>query len=414
MFLQYDDLFKRFHSALEFHESISISVPKISILLNSRNSTDVQEAISFFKYAFRMEIENAIVGIQKMLKLIFTKEKAVKEALLEAFVEIYLKDSKSETEVDDNEDAPGNHKKSLAAIEIRNLSNMILKLNQGELICAETLIQQLYEAKKFDQIHLRVLWERYAMKLANTSPEESRAALIIIGMIASAEPTLVRNDTNMNNIITVSLEERKDDYRLVADTCNVLLKTFKIPATESMEQFYKLQPDNVLFQKLKNILTNSITNTSNSYWYLMASSIIKVIYYLSEKPDYTIAEIIHKCHDNITKSAKDPENKTVSDVSVGYFIFLLGEIAVCLLNHLDLHVMKEIKIRQFIKEKDLNSKKQAKSTKGKRKSSSKSDKSMVSNEDDDDGLGPNNNEDPYQEQISKICNEEVLFGSYLI
>lgn len=419
-FLQYENLIKRLNTALEFFNLISNAIPKICTLLNSRNITDVQEAINFFTHAFRMEIENSVIGVQKMLKLIFTKEKTIKDALLDAFIGIYLKDLSEENENDeeDVEDETGNKKKSIAAQEVRNMSNMILRLDQGELISAEKLIKDLYASKKFDQIHLRILWERYAMKLANTSLEESRAALLLIGMIADAEPSLIRNETNLNNIISISLENRKDDYRLVADSCMVLLKAFKLPSTELMEHFFKLQPDHILFQRLKTILIDSINGVENNYWYQMASSILTVIYFLSEKPDYIVTEIIHDCYANIvstsncssdTQTDLSSTGQNISDVSVDYFLFLLGEVAIKMLIHLDLHVMKEIKIRQFIKEKEQTEKKN--SLKNKRKSLL--DKSSVNSE-LEEVIGPDNNEDPYLEQISKICNDEVLFKNGIL
>ncbi|OTF83380.1 hypothetical protein BLA29_009263, partial [Euroglyphus maynei] len=221
-----------------------------------------------------MEIDNALLGIQKMLKLIFYREKSIRDALMEAFAEIYLNHSLS-VEKTKNQDCPDS--KNIHYMQVKNLSNMILKLNQGELICAEALIKELYAAQKFNQIHLQILWERYAKKYSKITDEDSRAALIIIGMLASAQPSLIRNESNLNNIISISLEPPHcHDHRFVADTCEVLLKSFKLPQIDLMEKFFKLPPDHLLFIRLRSIIADSISDIDSKYWLRMASSCIKV------------------------------------------------------------------------------------------------------------------------------------------
>ncbi|KAH9529690.1 Ncapd2p [Dermatophagoides farinae] len=446
---QYETLVERLKLAINITNAISESIPTICVLLNSRNVTDIQEAISFFTYAYRMEIDNAMFGIQKMLKLIFNREKSIRDALMEAFTEIYLNHSPNE-EKTRKEDLPDI--KSIHYMEVKHLSNMILKLNQGELICAEAVIKELYVAQKFNQIHLQILWERYAKKYSKITDEDSRAALIIIGMLASAQPSLIRNESNLNNIISISLEPPHCyDHRFVADTCEVLMKTFKMPQTELMERFFKLPPDHLLFIRLRSIMAESITNIDSKYWLRMSSTVIKVTYFLADKPDSIISQIIQDCYRNIFNKAKLPEFQQhqnsqestndasdssaahitsqnhiivhIDDVMISRFISMLGDVAINILIHLDLHLMKELKIRQYIKEKEKTSKASNHLSRRVNDNSSVLNGSRNSeatnftfdDEDDemDDMIGPNN-DDPYQENIFKICNESVLFDNGIL
>lgn len=77
-------------------------------------------------------------------------------------------------------------------------------------------------SKKY-HINVQVLWEKYSMKYPATSPVDSRAALMILTMIAQAEPNIVTN--NLDVLMKIGLGPRaKDDLLLVRDTCRMLLK----------------------------------------------------------------------------------------------------------------------------------------------------------------------------------------------
>lgn len=392
-------LIARFKISLSIIDSISETIPTISTMLISRNVTDIQEAIYFLTHAYKMEIENVSATIPKMLKLILTKENSVIETLIDAFTEIYL-----------NYGGVANEKETQCILEIEHLSKMILKLNQGELICAELLLQKLYQTKKISSMHINILWEKYLTK--NSRLEDNRAALIILGMLAPIEPSLILDEKNLTKIINTSLEQYCQDLRLVADTCEVLLKSIQLPQVEKMELFYKLPQNHLLFQRLRIIMVKSIANIENKYWIRMCSKIIKTIYVLAEKPDAIIVNIISQCyhriyhlvefsfnHEQISSSQSSQEHNLVfgriDTVILSRFITMLGDVAVNLLIYLDLHIMKEYKIRQYIKEKKKNS----------QKSKQNSNTSLISK--DDELITPN--EDSFQEIIFNT-NETVLFG----
>lgn len=395
-------LIDRLKISLSIISSISEAIPIISQMLISRNVTDIQEAIHFFTHAYKMEIENASDAIPKMLKLIFTKENSIKEALLEAFTEIYL-----------NYGAVATSIQVQARLEMEHLTKMILKLNQGELICAEVLIQELNKAKKINTKHIDILWEKYLEKNSRHL-EDNRAALTILGMLAVTKPDMILNEENLANIINISLELYCQNLRLVADTCEVLLKSIHLPQTENMELFYKLPPTHLLFQRLRIIMVQSISNIENKYWIRMCSKVIKLIYFLAEKPDTIIVNIISQCYQRIldfvefsfeneqtpSSQLSSQENKLVfgriDAVILSRFITMLGDVAVNLLIYLDLHIMKEYKIRQYIKEKN-------------KTSTQKQNKADLDDK-DDDIIAPNN-EDTFQEIISNTSSEMVLFGN---
>lgn len=70
---------------------------------------------------------------------------------------------------------------------------------------------------------MQVLWEKFSMKYPDTSPIDSRTALMIITMIAQAKSNIVTD--NLDVLIKIGLGPRaKDDLLLARDTCRMLLR----------------------------------------------------------------------------------------------------------------------------------------------------------------------------------------------
>ncbi len=83
-------LLQFYREAVEFIRQMQDAVPTLCQLLGSNNSSDVLEGIQFFITATRFNLENAIVGVRKMLMLIWAKEGAIKEAVINAYRHLYL------------------------------------------------------------------------------------------------------------------------------------------------------------------------------------------------------------------------------------------------------------------------------------------------------------------------------------
>ncbi|OTF81536.1 hypothetical protein BLA29_011869 [Euroglyphus maynei] len=124
--------------------------------------------------------------------------------------------------------------------------------------------------------------------------------------------------------------------------------------------------------------------------------------------------------ENLSQVLASSQNCTtighVDDVMISRFISILGDVAINILIHYDLHLLKELKIRQYIKEKEKTSKNahvliRRVSNDSSRMNETRNSNSILDDEDEemDDMIGPTN-DDPYQENIFKICNESVLFG----
>jgi condensin complex subunit 1 len=75
---------------MNFLASIQKCIPTIAQLLGSKNISDVLEGIDFFVTGFEFGMTDTMVGIRRMLVLIWSKEQVVKEAVVNAYRRLYM------------------------------------------------------------------------------------------------------------------------------------------------------------------------------------------------------------------------------------------------------------------------------------------------------------------------------------
>ena len=456
-------LVKYLSDSIKFTEQIQIAIPLVSELLLSRNITDVQEAIEFFVSAHQFGVKDAIYGVRKLILLIWSQEKTIREAAISAYKRIYL-DFDSDEKFSDSSDKTSRQK---AFSVIRSLSELVMGAALGELISIEQLLKELMDSSDITNTHIQILWERFAMKLSNTTPEESRAAIQLIGMLANSNPELIRSEKNLNAIIETALGERgRQDSRLVTETCIALGKAYRLPKTEKSELFFRLPKDHVLFEKLSSLLVIGLDDMTDNNYNMMSDTVIKVIFQLAENPDsiseHLVKQMLQKMltliqseelpNEMQTISIENQQNKENTDINqlssqetitetdiqsvissqpmteplfsqtirtvrhlnseiLSRFISMIGNIALNALIHIDLNVLTELKIRNYIKEE--KDKKNDKTPRRRSRTPGKTPATVAGdhNLEEEIGLaGANAVEDQEQEYLNKICNDELVLG----
>ena len=462
-------LVKYLGDMLKVTKQFHIAIPLVCDLLSSKNITDVQEAIEFFVCAHKFAVENAIIGIKKMIVLVLSKEKSIKDLVVSAYERIYLDTTEIESENSNN--------KALAIV--KKLCDLVKQANTGVLVSLEELLKEFKANDKIGNTHIKVMFDLYSQKYPATTTEDSIAAIQLIGMLASYTPELARD--NLEPLINVGLGDRGlNNCRLACETCVAIGKCFKRPTVENCEMFFKLPKDDLLFTKISQLLFATFTNSS-SHWIMMCAEFIKVIFLLAEKPDLICEEIIRQLLEQLLNSCEtrteqissqtnqietDETEKTDINEGTGEgtgeggagageggegagvgegdaaniisqetdnlavtnalgkltfikpellvrFITLLGDVAMNLLVHLELNVFTELKIRNKLKE-DKENKKRTLSKTPKRKSKSHSFRASMGgdqNLEEEIGLGGANAiEDQEQEYLYGVCNQEIVMG----
>ena len=147
--------------SVKFSKIIHKSLPVVAQLLGSKQSTDILEAIEFFVSAFEFGVLNAMIGVRKMLALIWSREGSIKDAVVAAYKRLYI-----------NVEAGSSR---AAAVSVsRNLIALISTATLGELNSMELLISELVNSKDIGKPVFTVLWEYFTGVLPDSSPGDAR------------------------------------------------------------------------------------------------------------------------------------------------------------------------------------------------------------------------------------------------
>lgn len=82
--------FPSMQDATAFAEHLQEAIPLLCQLLGSKSSTDVMEAVDFFVAAQQFGLSAAMQGVRKMLMLMWSKEESVRQAVVDAYHQLYL------------------------------------------------------------------------------------------------------------------------------------------------------------------------------------------------------------------------------------------------------------------------------------------------------------------------------------
>ena len=164
------------------------------------------------------------------------------------------------------------------------------------------------------------MWQMFTNVMPDTTTEQSRAALILLGMVGNVEPSVIMS--NINVLVEHGLETR--DMKFAHDTC-VALQRISSSSSKSQPTDIgpcRLDPDHKLFVKLENLLINGIGNKKDDQYVAMAQQAIMVIYNLSDKPDDLAGKLCRK----LAQKIRDHPRNTML---LRRAFFVVGHIAVC-------------------------------------------------------------------------------------
>ena len=114
--------------SFKFARGIYAAIPVVCRLLLSKQTSDILEAINFFVTAFELDVLEAMMGIRRMLPLIWSSESDVKDAVVKAYKHLYMDMDSSVTP----------QKRAIQVVS--NLTALISCSTQGELASLEELV----------------------------------------------------------------------------------------------------------------------------------------------------------------------------------------------------------------------------------------------------------------------------------
>ncbi|KOS22173.1 Condensin complex subunit 1 [Escovopsis weberi] len=407
-----------YNEALKFIDVLHDSTETICQLLGSKNKSEVIEAIDYFEIGDAYNIELNKVGIRRMLRLIWTKGnsdegKGVQTHLIECYRRLFF-------------EAPDSFSPNDAANYIaRNMISLTFGATPAELTSLEQLLATMMKGGIIPEIVVAKLWQVYGVQKREISRTQRRGAIIVLGMLATANPEIVVGE--IETMLRTGLGAHgRSDLQLAKYTCIALRRINPTgrQAKDSPAKFSRLSNDHAVCSRLASITE---VPSDSKEWYGLVEQAINAIYALSKHPDILCSSLIrHKTRQVFGQSssrsasrplsmtvlaeetrvidpAGSPGNKTETEgsgkpkkrgsaISLSQLLFIVGHVAIKQIVHLE-QCELEFKRRKQEKEKQ---------------APSKSEKEKE--EADELELIGGTTEDDFTEAMAHIRERELLYG----
>ena len=279
-------LTKKYYSeALKFINILHEATTTICQLLGSRNKSEVIEAMDYFEIGDAYNIEQNKLGIRRMLRLIWTKGnsdegKGVQTHLIDCYRRLFF-------------EAPDSFGPNDAANYIaRNMISLTFGATPAELTSLEQLLATMTKGGMIPEVVVAKLWQVYGVQKREISRTQRRGAIIVLGMLATANPEIVVGE--METMLRTGLGAHgRADLQLAKYTCMALQRINPVgrQAKDSSVSFSRLPNDHAVLLKLAAIID---VPSDSKEWFGVAEQAINAIYALSKHPDVLCSEIIRR------------------------------------------------------------------------------------------------------------------------
>ena len=245
---------KYYTEAIRFIEVLHAGTPVVCQLLSSKNKSEVIEAMDFFVVVDAYKIESARTGIRRMLRLIWTKGnsdegKGVQTHLIDCYRGLFFS-------------APDSFSENDAANYVaRNMISLTFGATPAELTSLEQLLNTMVKADHVSELVVAKLWQVYGVQKQEISRNQRRGAIIVLGMLATADPDIVVKE--METMLRIGLGPLgRADLALAKYTCLALrrMNPTKRQGKEASNSASKLPNDHAILTKLA-AMTEIVSNS---------------------------------------------------------------------------------------------------------------------------------------------------------
>ncbi|SLM37036.1 condensin complex subunit 1 [Lasallia pustulata] len=400
---------KYYVEAIKFIEVLHAATPIVCQLLSSKNKSEVIEAMDFFVVIDAYKVEAARTGIRRMLRLIWTKGnsdegKGVQSHLIDCYKGLFF-------------DAPDSFSSNDAANYIaRNMISLTFGATPAELTSLEQLLSTMMKAGHVSDPVVTKLWQVYGVQKKDISKNQRRGAIIVLGMLAIAEPDVVVKE--METMLRIGLGSfGRADLGLAKYTC-VALRRINPSGRQTKEASAatsKLPNEHAILTRLA-AMTEIVSDSKE--WFGVAEQAIGAIYTLSKHPDTLCSEILRRKTKHVfqrrtaapwaqpmegiegegrlpTPPPEESEQKQKGSLALSQLLFIVGHMAIKQIVHLELCEL-DFKRRKAEKEKS--------------KATNASPQKTSGPDHDELDLIGGTTEDDFTEAMAHIRERELLYG----
>ncbi|NWS70888.1 CND1 protein, partial [Crotophaga sulcirostris] len=397
--------------AYNFSVKITEALSLISKLMYENSVLVVQEAIEFFVTVSKFGMPQALLGVRRMLPLIWSKEPGIKGAVLTAYRQLYLSPS-------------GDSERARAQSLVHSLFLIMVDASLGTIQCLEEIISEFVQKDEIKPAVIQLLWERFTEK-SQCSSLERRAAVMLLGMMARGKPEII--GSNLDVLVTVGLSEKvSEDYHLAQEICNAISKLARNPKADQGKNSapFRLPQDHMLFGRLSETVSKGFAQPS-SHWIPFMEAAVALIYQLAEGADEICAHILQVCSQQALEKLQEADGQKadpggspgrVSDGASSLPTFLLihlmslvGQVALQQVAYLEVSLSAELRRRRIIREEE-KTKKHSDNGKKKQRPRSTGNETTIEEE---LGLVGATADDTEAELIRSICETELLDEKHL-
>lgn len=397
---------KYYLEALRFIQVLHSASQNVCQLLSARNKSEVIEAMDFFVVIDAYKVETSRIGIRRMLRLIWTKGnsdegKGVQTHLIDCYKGLFF-------------DAPDSFSTNDAANYIaRNMISLTFGSTQAELTSLEQLLSTMMKSGHISEAVVAKLWQVYSVQRREISRAQRRGSIIVLGMLALAEPDIVVRETEA--MLRIGLGDLgRSDLVLARYTCVALRRMTPGRQAKSKESgVAKLPNDHPVLARLAAITEIS---SDSKEWYGVAEQAISAIYALSKHPDVLCSDIIRRKTREVfqatsrqsasqtmveseerpgTASSENPAGNKSSSSRLSQLLFIVGHIAIKQIVHLELCEL-DFKRRKAEQEKN-------------KTASNDAQKNDQADDNELDLIG-GTTEDDFTEAMAHVRERELLYG----
>lgn len=278
--------FLRFYTeGVRFIETVHTASSITTQLLGSKNKSEVIEAMDFFKCLDIHRIETSKQGIRKMLRLIWTKGnsdegRGIQAHLIEVYKDLFF-------------NAPQTFNAQEQANYIaRNMISLTFNTSAAELTSLEQLLSKMMTEGHISELVVQKLWQTYSVPKGETTRTQRRGAIIVLGMLALAEPEIIVRELEL--VLKIGLGALgRADLGLGKYSCLALRHISPIgrKGKDAINAIGKLKMEHPIMLRLSALVELPSTN---SEWFGVAEHALSAIYALAKHPDNVCSGIIRR------------------------------------------------------------------------------------------------------------------------
>eukprot|EP00466_Bigelowiella_natans_P012615 jgi/Bigna1/128328/aug1.6_g3036 len=341
-------------------------------MLQSKTSSDALEAIRFFLVANQFNLRSASVGIQRMLRLIWSRDANVRDGVKDACFQLYLKDLEQDQDVEDEA------LKKRAIIVAANLIRLVQKMSFGDNTCLGEVLYRLALEDRVPLVLVEAIRTIITSRGATMGTELQHGAMRLLEMIGTAKPKWVLSHLAPISRMAFGADKVPFQTGMQLRLAQAGAQLISGISKNGVETENRRVLERV-FPRFKELLTTVAPRVEKNVtqmeatadeWFLASEDVIKAIFLVHPKPIEFSQEILYEMVAKVLPSDKNAfDEKSLSNMqqtSEGFsrIFFLAGHIVVEILVHLENVESMIKKKRNAMLEKKKKRTKDEKSSKG--------------------------------------------------